>query len=172
MAKKVKKGPKSSRKGERDRQPRAQRAAAHGPRPFVAGTTLQRAVLTIPFDSEAQLRRKLTRLLEALKRRPTTQPTAGLEAEAAPAMAEVAAGGCLDIVGATDVIIEALDGKPFEPQTKLDRVYLSQLERDLFRDRVFSAVEARGCSISLGDIPNSGGTKQIEVRDAVEESAR
>jgi hypothetical protein len=80
-------------------------------------------------------------------------------------------GGCLDIVAATDVVIDALEGKPFEPQTKLQTIYLSQLERDLFRDRVAAAVERRGCSIGLGDIPNSGGTKQIDVRNAVEESA-
>jgi hypothetical protein len=89
----------------------------------------------------------------------------------APVAGDAAAEKCLDIVGATDVVIEALEGKPFEPQKKLEQVYLSQLERDLFRDRVFSAVEARGCSIGLGDIPNNGGTKEVDVRNAVEQSA-
>lgn len=165
----AKKSATRKNQGGRTRQP--PRAPIHGPKPFVAGTTLQRSVLTIPFDSEAQLRRKLRRLLEVLEPQPRVAAMPeGVERDAAPA-AGARAEPCLDIVGATDVVIEALEGKPFQPQTKLDKVYLSQLERDLFRDRVFSAVEARGCSISLGDIPNSGGTKQIDVRNAVEDSA-
>lgn len=137
-------------------------------RRFVAGTSIRRSVLTVPFDTEAQLRRKLRQLLDVLE--PPATRAAEADAEVRDASARDAVQ-CLDVVAATEVILEALQGKPFEPQKKLEKTYLSEVERDLFRDRVATAVQSRGCTIGLGDIPNGGGTTQLAVRDAVEQSA-
>jgi hypothetical protein len=73
---------------------------------------------------------------------------------------------------ATEVVVDALAPKPFEPQKTLGKIYLSPNERAAFRDRVRNGVLARGCQIGLEQIPNDAGTRQIEVRDAVASDAR
>src|SRR5687768_12498250 len=138
MAKKTPKSP-SGKQSASQRRPRgASRVeGALDSRRFVAGTSLRRSVLTVPFDTETQLRRKLRQLLDVL------EPPAARAMEADAEVRDAAAGDavqCLDVVGATEVILEALQGKPFEPQKKLEKTYLSEVERDLFRDRVATAV--------------------------------
>lgn len=165
MPKKQQKRKKASSRGAAAGSKRRRARPAAGRR-FVAASTISRSTLTIPFDSHRQLVERLQQLVRALE-----TPLAPTGADAAVMASAAAAGECMDIVTATEVIVAALQDNPFEPQTKLGTVYLSEVERDLFRDRVKSEVEARGCAIGLGDIPNGAGTKEVETRNAVQKSA-
>ena len=84
----------------------------------------------------------------------------------------IAAGTCLDLIAAGEIVQDAIPGGPHDIDSTLeDAGLISTGQRTIFRADVVDGVSARGCAIAAGDVPNQATTTLREARKAVQQNA-
>jgi hypothetical protein len=83
-----------------------------------------------------------------------------------------AAGICIDLITAGEIVQEAVPGGPHDIDSTLeDAGLITEGERAVFRSDVVNKVGARGCSIDGDDVPNAATTTLRAARTAVQQNA-
>jgi len=101
-----------------------------------------------------------------------TRKTAVQRAPEARAVARAAAGPCIDLITAGEIIQNAVPGGPHDIDTTLENAGLiTAAQRTIFRTDVANKVSERGCTIDEEDVPNSSSTTLRDARTAVQQNA-
>jgi hypothetical protein len=108
------------------------------------------------------------------KRTKKASKNAGAKKARSRAMAEAEAPqACLSMTTAALIVGGCLPpGSHHNDDTLEDTGLISDPLRTIFRECVFNGVDARGCSIERGQIPNSADTEVGDVIDAVFNNSR
>jgi len=101
-----------------------------------------------------------------------TRKTAVQKPSQARAVARAAAGPCIDLISAGEIIQDVIPGGPHDIDTTLENAGLiTAAQRTIFRTDVVNKVSERGCTIDAEDVPNSSSTTLRDARTAVQQNA-
>jgi hypothetical protein len=114
-------------------------------------------------------RKKKTEKGKARKKGSARRTRAGARKTASVA---AAAGTCLDLIAAGEIVQDAIPGGPHDIDSTLeDAGLITAGQRTIFREDVVDGVSARGCTIDPGDVPSSATTTLRDARRAVHQNA-